>query len=117
MTKPFLHQPALEALIATATAPRLWTTQADVAADAGISPPTLTYALRGKRGLSRDALDGLSKAFEKLTGRPASVFADALELPVKAVPGDVRNAALIKALHDTQNELTRLTRLVMTNGD
>lgn len=114
----FLHRPALIALLDIATSEhKLWTSQSALAADCGIAAPTLSYARKGERGLSDAVLDSLTEGFSRQTGTDPQVFRDALVLPTKAVSGDVRSAELVRELKAMQNELTRLTRLVMTNGD
>ena len=120
MTKNLLHVPALNALIAVALSPRQWESANQIASDAGVTPATLSHARSGRRQLSPTVLDSLTKVLadsvpdDKVT---AQLFRDALVLPERAKPGDVRVQELIAALHETQDALTRLTRKVMTNGD
>lgn len=115
MNRPVLHPPALKALVALSFAAPRWRNQSELAAYCGFVPSVVSNAIAGRRGLSDDSLDALTKAMADVTGEEPAVFRDAVMLPWRAMPADARTNEVVRELRRTQDALTSLTLAVMTD--
>lgn len=106
-TTEFLHRPALAAAVALATSPMRWASQSQLCGDAGITPSTLSMALKGDRGLSEAAVTAL------LSVMPDEVTRDAFILPVRARPGDLETQRIVAELRRKQDEDAEFYRAVL----
>lgn len=104
MDQEALHREALEALLTVATSPERWPSRSELARDCGFAPSTLSNATSGRRGLSDDAAAALCRVL--------GIQPEALRIPWRAQPGDLRTEAICDELAETQRLLTRVHRRV-----